>query len=244
MRERDRGAALASSSTLNRLELGDPEQAAAHRYKRIVAQPEALDDRLVGLFVGSHGKPPREIWLDLDAAGAIEELERIVGQLRRAWPKTRIVLRGDSGFCREALMRWCEVHAVDYLFGLTRNERLVGHDDQVGARRRRRGPVRERWVRVAAVEDMANPRSARVVRIAGVTAVSSGRRPWLRSSTRWQSASRRPVRADSAAAAHFAPGTGSPEVEGVRRRDGGTWDGRNRFRLRVAGRSSGRSGRV
>ena len=67
VRERDRGAALASSSTLNRLELGDPAQAAVHRYKRIVAQPEALDDLLVGLFVGSHGKPPREIWLDLDA---------------------------------------------------------------------------------------------------------------------------------------------------------------------------------
>ena len=172
VRERDRGAALASSSTLNRLELGDPAQAAVHRYKRIVAQPEALDDLLVGLFVGSHGKPPREIWLDLDAtddplhgmqegrffhgyyrcycylplyifcgdqllcarlrgadrdpaAGAIEEVERIVGQLRRAWPKTRIVLRGDSGFCRDALMSWCEERGVDYLFGLARNERLV-----------------------------------------------------------------------------------------------------------------------
>ena len=67
VRERDRGAALASSSTLNRLELGDPETAAAHRYKRIVAQPEALDDLLVGLFMESHAKAPREIWLDLDA---------------------------------------------------------------------------------------------------------------------------------------------------------------------------------
>ena len=59
------------------------------------------------------------------AAGAIEEVERIVGQLRRAWPKTRIVLRGDSGFCRDALMSWCEERGVDYLFGLARNERLV-----------------------------------------------------------------------------------------------------------------------
>ena len=67
VRARDRGAALASSSTLNRLELGDPEQAAAHRYKRIVARPEALDDLLVGLFMASHAKPSREIWLDLDA---------------------------------------------------------------------------------------------------------------------------------------------------------------------------------
>ena len=67
VRDRDRGAALASSSTLNRLELGVPEQAAAHRYKRIVSQPEALDDLLVGLFMESHAKAPREIWLDLDA---------------------------------------------------------------------------------------------------------------------------------------------------------------------------------
>ena len=52
-------------------------------------------------------------------------MERIVGQLRRAWPKTRIVLRGDSGFCRDALMSWCEERGVDYLFGLARNERLV-----------------------------------------------------------------------------------------------------------------------
>ena len=172
VRERDRGAALASSSTLNRLELGDPETAAAHRYKRIVAQPEALDDLLVGLFMESHAKAPREIWLDLDAtddplhgaqegrfyhgyyhcycylplyifcgghllcarlrpsdrdaaAGATEELERIVGQLRRHWPRTRIVIRGDSGFCRDAIMSWCEDRGVDYLFGLARNARLV-----------------------------------------------------------------------------------------------------------------------
>ena len=172
VRARDRGAALASSSTLNRLELGVPERAAAHRHKRIVARPEALDDLLVGLFVESHAKPPREIWLDLDAtddplhgaqegrffhghcrcycylplyvfcgdqllcarlqcadrdpaASAIEEVRRIVGHLRRAWPKTRIVLRGDSGFCRDAPMSWCEERGVDCLFGLARNARLA-----------------------------------------------------------------------------------------------------------------------
>ena len=59
------------------------------------------------------------------AGGAIEEVERIVEQLRRAWPKTRIMLRGDSGFCRDALMNWCEERGVDYLFGLARNERLA-----------------------------------------------------------------------------------------------------------------------
>jgi len=59
------------------------------------------------------------------AAGAREEVERIVEQLRERWPKTRFILRADSGFCREALMRWCEEHRVDYVFGLARNARLV-----------------------------------------------------------------------------------------------------------------------
>jgi Transposase DDE domain group 1 len=58
------------------------------------------------------------------AAGAIDEVARIVAQLRRRWPRVRILLRGDSGFAREALMAWCEVNRVDYLFGLARNERL------------------------------------------------------------------------------------------------------------------------
>ncbi len=58
------------------------------------------------------------------SAGSREEVERIVGQIRARWPKTRIVLRADSGFCREELMRWCESHEVDYVFGLARNPRL------------------------------------------------------------------------------------------------------------------------
>jgi len=58
------------------------------------------------------------------SAGAREEVERIVGQIRARWPKVRIVLRADSGFAREALMAWCEAHGVDYLFGLARNVRL------------------------------------------------------------------------------------------------------------------------
>jgi hypothetical protein len=37
----------------------------------------------------------------------------------------RIILRGDSGFCRENLMAWCEENHVDYLFGLARNKRLT-----------------------------------------------------------------------------------------------------------------------
>jgi hypothetical protein len=58
------------------------------------------------------------------AAGAIEEVARIVAQIRRRWPRIRILLRGDSGFTRDALMAWCEANRVDFLFGLARNERL------------------------------------------------------------------------------------------------------------------------
>ena len=60
------------------------------------------------------------------AAGALDEIKRIVAQLRSKWPKVRIVVRGDSGFCREELMAWCEAaeNQVDFLFGLARNSRL------------------------------------------------------------------------------------------------------------------------
>lgn len=59
------------------------------------------------------------------SAGAVEEVGRIVAQIRARWPAVRIVLRADSGFAREALMAWCEANGVDYLFGLARNVRLV-----------------------------------------------------------------------------------------------------------------------
>ena len=58
------------------------------------------------------------------SAGSVEEIHRIVTQLRARWPAVKIVLRADSGFCREALMGWCEHNRVDYLFGLARNQRL------------------------------------------------------------------------------------------------------------------------
>ena len=58
------------------------------------------------------------------AAGSVEEVSRIVTQLRQRWPEVSIVLRADSGFCREELMGWCESNHVDYLFGLARNKRL------------------------------------------------------------------------------------------------------------------------
>src|SRR5205809_4288406 len=63
---------------------------------------------------------------DIDAsAGSVEEVARIVRQIRTRWPFARILLRADSGFAREALMAWCEQNQVDYLFGLARNARLV-----------------------------------------------------------------------------------------------------------------------
>lgn len=62
---------------------------------------------------------------NLDAsAGSVEELQRIVEQVRSAWPAVRIVVRGDSGFCREELMAWCEANRVEYLLGLAKNDRL------------------------------------------------------------------------------------------------------------------------
>ena len=59
------------------------------------------------------------------SAGAQEEIARIVAQIRGRWPRTRILLRADSGFAREALMAWCEQNRVDFVFGLARNARLV-----------------------------------------------------------------------------------------------------------------------
>ena len=58
------------------------------------------------------------------AAGSVEELERIVGRIRQSWPEVSIIIRADSGFCREALLRWCEAHQVDYVVGLAKNDRL------------------------------------------------------------------------------------------------------------------------
>jgi len=58
------------------------------------------------------------------SAGAVEEMARIVAQIRRSWPRVRIILRADSGFSNDPLMAWCEANRVDYAFGLARNVRL------------------------------------------------------------------------------------------------------------------------
>jgi hypothetical protein len=55
---------------------------------------------------------------------SLREIQRIVEQIRAVWPEVKIILRGDSGFCRNELMSWCEAHHVDFLFGMARNQRL------------------------------------------------------------------------------------------------------------------------
>jgi hypothetical protein len=172
VRERDQGKPLASSSTLNRLELSLPDASAASRYKKVVADPEGMDRLLVRIFLESYRQPPQRIWLDLDATddplhgeqegrffhgyyrhycylplyifcgehllcarlrpsnidaskGSVAELTRIVDQIRARWPDTEIVIRGDSGFCRESLMAWCEQRpGVHYVLGMAQNGRL------------------------------------------------------------------------------------------------------------------------
>jgi len=77
------------------------------------------------IFCGEHVLCARLRQSNSDAsAGSLAEIERIVGQIRAAWPEVKIILRGDSGFCRNELMSWCEGHGVDYVFGLARNQRL------------------------------------------------------------------------------------------------------------------------
>jgi len=122
-------------------------EAHAAAAERIVLDLDATDDPIHGdqegrffhgyydgycylplyIFCGRHLLAAKLRPSNIDgAAGALEEVERIVTQIRERWPEVSILLRADSGFARDALMAWCEVNRVDYLFGLARNERLVG----------------------------------------------------------------------------------------------------------------------
>ena len=77
------------------------------------------------IFCGEHLLCAKLRPADIDgAAGSVKQLAKIVQRIRRAWPKTRIIVRGDSGFCRENLMAWCEENGVDYVLGLAKNTRL------------------------------------------------------------------------------------------------------------------------
>ena len=91
------------------------------------------------IFCGEHLLLARLRPSGIDAyTGSIEELQRIVAQIRQRWPDVRIIVRGDSGFARDDLMTWCEDAGVDYVFGLAKNARLIGKIEKQLERSRRR----------------------------------------------------------------------------------------------------------
>jgi hypothetical protein len=113
---------------------------------RIVLDLDATDDPLHGhqlgrffhgyyksycylplyIFCGDHLLCARLRPADIDASeGSIKQLQRIIAQIRKVWPTVKILIRADSGFCREPIMRWCEENNVDYLLGLAQNPRLL-----------------------------------------------------------------------------------------------------------------------
>jgi hypothetical protein len=122
-------------------------QAHGEAPKRIILDLDATDDPVHGNQEGRffHGYYDQYCYLPLyifcgddllcarlrpsniDAsAGSKEELERIVAQIRARWPEVEIWIRGDSGFCREELMAWCEGQSnVHYIFAMAKNSRLV-----------------------------------------------------------------------------------------------------------------------
>jgi hypothetical protein len=133
-------------ATIERLFVDLFLEAHAQAPKQIILDLDATDDPLHGhqegrffqgyyncycylplyIFCGRHLLAAKLRPSNIDgAAGSVEEVARIVEQIRWRWPRTRILLRADSGFCREDLMAWCEANRVDYLFGLARNSRLV-----------------------------------------------------------------------------------------------------------------------
>jgi Transposase DDE domain group 1 len=77
------------------------------------------------IFCGEHLLCARLRQADQDgAAGTVDELAHMIERIRLSWPETRIIVRGDSGFCRVDLMSWCEAQGVDYVLGLAQNSRL------------------------------------------------------------------------------------------------------------------------
>jgi hypothetical protein len=81
------------------------------------------------IFCGRHLLAAKLRRANIDAAdGAVNEVARIIAQIRSRWPKVPILLRADSGFCRDELMAWCEAHNVQYVFGLAKNDRLISRD--------------------------------------------------------------------------------------------------------------------
>lgn len=77
------------------------------------------------VFCGRHVLCARLRRANIDAsAGSLEVLKQLVESIRERWGATRILLRADSGFARDALLSWCEEHGVEYVVGLARNSRL------------------------------------------------------------------------------------------------------------------------
>jgi len=77
------------------------------------------------IFCGDHLLQARLRPANIDgSAGSLDEVRAVVAQIRARWPKTQIILRADSGFCRDELMSWCEANGVDYVIGFARNDRL------------------------------------------------------------------------------------------------------------------------
>ena len=78
------------------------------------------------VFSGEHLLCARLRRSNIDgSAGTLDELPRIVEQIRGRWPEVKIILRADSGFCREPIMAWCEANGVDFVLGMARNDRLI-----------------------------------------------------------------------------------------------------------------------
>ncbi len=176
----DQGKALASASTLNRLELGNNKNSRCHK---ISADHEAIEDDLLRMGVRCLPKHSLEVVIDLDATddplhghqegrffhgfygcycylplfafvgsvplwaqlrtsdgdaarGAVDALKKIVAAVRKRCRKARIIVRADSGFCREEIMAWCETQqpVVYYCLGLARNSRLRELIDEKFAR--------------------------------------------------------------------------------------------------------------
>jgi hypothetical protein len=121
--------ALAGKSTLNRVEHTPKRH--SEKYKKIDCDQAQVDKLLVDLFLplyifcGRDLLRARQRCANVAGSdGAIEEVAWITTQIRQTWPRVRITLRADSGFCNDKLMSWCEANRIDYVFGLARNSRL------------------------------------------------------------------------------------------------------------------------
>src|SRR5436190_7968095 len=131
-----RSSGCSSTSSRRLFRAADPHRDRPRRHRRSVVRPpgrhfhgyyDSYCYLPLYIFCGRHLLAAKLRRANIDAsAGAIEEIERIAGHIRTRWPKVGILLRADSGFAREALMTWCEANDIDYLFGLAKNDRLIG----------------------------------------------------------------------------------------------------------------------